>query len=70
MWAGVRHSQLKYARSMHVLGENTLANARALGYVDAHELYPDMPQSSLEEFAEYFYGQEEPGDYVVGRIDD
>ena len=66
----MRNSQLKYARSMHVLGENTLANAHALEYLDARALYPDLPRYSLEEFAEYYYGKEEPGDYALGRIGD
>ena len=50
-----------YARSICVLGENTLENAKALGYLDARELYPDIPVLSLEEFAEEFYKLPEPG---------
>ena len=52
---------LEYMVSMHVLGENTRANALALGYLDARELYPDVPVQSLEEFAREFYRLEEPG---------
>ncbi|KAI0359474.1 NAD-P-binding protein [Trametes cingulata] len=50
-----------YMYSLHILGENTLENAKRLGYLDAHELYPDVPQRSLEEFAKEYYTLEEPG---------
>ena len=70
VWAGVHRSRLKYAQSMHVLGENSLANALALGYLDARALYPDLPRYSLEEFAEYYYGKEEPGEYALGMLGD
>ncbi|KAI0359478.1 NAD-P-binding protein [Trametes cingulata] len=53
------HGQYMY--SMHVLGENTLENAKRLGYLDARELYPDIPKQTLEEFAKYYYSLEEPG---------
>ena len=53
---------LEYMVSMHVLGENTRANALALGYLDARELYPDMPRHSLEDFAKEFYAMKDPGD--------
>ena len=68
--AGLKVSPNEYMYSMHILGENTLENALALGYLDARALYPDLPQYSLEEFAEYYYGKEEPGDYALGRIGD
>ena len=51
----------EYAYSMSVLGENTLENAKKLGYLDAHELYPDIPVQSLAEYAKEFYAMEEPG---------
>ena len=51
----------EYAYSMSVLGENTLENAKKLGYLDAHELYPDIPVQSLAELAKEFYAMEEPG---------
>ena len=51
----------EYTYSMSVLGENTLENAKKLGYLDAHELYPDIPVQSLAEYAKEFYAMEEPG---------
>ncbi|KAI0364826.1 NAD-P-binding protein [Pilatotrama ljubarskyi] len=57
----------QYMYSIHVLGENTLENAKRLGYLDARELYPDMPKHTLEEFAKYYYSLEEPGqEYMRG----
>ena len=55
------HGQLamtEYMISLHGLGENTLANAKKLGYLDAHELYPDVPQRKLEDFAAEWYAME------------
>ena len=51
----------EYQISMLVLGENTLENAKRLGYLDAQELYPDIAPLSLEEFAKRFYAMEDPG---------
>ena len=51
----------EYAYTMSVLGENTLENVKKLGYLDARELYPDIPVQSLAEFAKEFYAMEEPG---------
>ncbi|RPD52588.1 NAD-P-binding protein [Lentinus tigrinus ALCF2SS1-6] len=51
----------QYMYSMHFLHENTLENAKRLGYLDARELYPDIPAQSLEEYAKEFYGLPEPG---------
>ena len=51
----------EYQVSMLVLGENTLENAKRLGYLDARELYPDMPQWTLEDFAKDFYTMADPG---------
>ncbi|TFK83840.1 NAD-P-binding protein [Polyporus arcularius HHB13444] len=58
MWA-------QYMNSMHFLQENTLENAKRLGYLDARELYPDLPAQSLGEFAKEFYNLPEPGDVYV-----
>ena len=55
----------QYANSMHFLKENTLENAKRLGYLDAHELYPDVPAQSLEEFAKEFYSLPEPAKVVM-----
>ncbi|KAH9925899.1 uncharacterized protein BXZ73DRAFT_78878 [Epithele typhae] len=57
----VTQSWAEYVISMHFLRENTLENAKALGYLDAQELYPDAPAQSLEEFAKEFYALEDPG---------
>ncbi|KAH9928022.1 NAD-P-binding protein [Epithele typhae] len=51
---------MAYVKSLFALGENSLASAKKLGYLDAHELYPDMPQPKLERFAEWFYSLEDP----------
>ncbi|KAI0706011.1 NAD-P-binding protein [Cerioporus squamosus] len=51
----------QYMKSIHFLQENTLENAKRLGYLDARELYPDIPAQSLEEFAKEFYSLPEPG---------
>ncbi|KAI0667037.1 NAD-P-binding protein [Trametes maxima] len=50
----------QYMHSIHILEENTLANAKRLGYLDARELYPDIPRHTLEDFAKEFYSREEP----------
>ncbi len=44
-----------YMYSMHILGENTLENAKRLGYLDVRELYPDVPRYTHEDFAKEFY---------------
>ncbi|OJT12163.1 hypothetical protein TRAPUB_11273 [Trametes pubescens] len=46
---------------MHILDENTLENAKRLGYLDVRELYPDVPRYTLEGFAKEFYTWENPG---------
>lgn len=43
--------------SIHFLGENSLANAKKLGALDAKELYPDIVQTSFKEYVKAFYGQ-------------
>lgn len=50
-----------YMYSMHILSENTLENAKRLGYLDVRELYPDVPRYTLEDFAKEFYTWENPG---------
>ncbi|RDX46055.1 NAD-P-binding protein [Lentinus brumalis] len=55
----------QYMLSLHFLQENTLENAKRLGYLDARELYPDIPAQSLEEYAKEFYSLPEPGEILV-----
>ncbi|TFK78526.1 NAD-P-binding protein [Polyporus arcularius HHB13444] len=55
----------QYMLSMHFLQENTLENAKRLGYLDARELYPDIPAQSLEDYAKEFYSLPEPGVYLT-----
>ncbi len=55
----------QYMLSMHFLQENTLENAKRLGYLDARELYPDIPAQSLEDYAKDFYSLPEPGVYLT-----
>lgn len=50
-----------YKYSIHILSENTLENAKRLGYLDVRELYPDLPRYTLEDFAKEFYSWERPG---------
>ncbi|KAI0740568.1 NAD(P)-binding protein [Earliella scabrosa] len=52
----------EYEYSVSILGENILENAKKLGYLDARELYPDIPVYSVEEYAKAFYAMEDPGD--------
>ncbi|KAI0740575.1 NAD-P-binding protein [Earliella scabrosa] len=52
----------EYAYSLHVLGENTLENAKKLGYLDARELYLDIPVQPFAEYAKEFYALKEPGE--------
>ncbi|KAI0764295.1 NAD-P-binding protein [Trametes elegans] len=63
--AHAKESMNEYMYSIHILGENTLENAKRLGYLDARELYPDIPKHPLEEFAKEFYGLEEPGEVYL-----
>ena len=56
----VQRAWAEYVTSIHFLGENTLENAKRLGYIDARELYPDIPVQSLEEYAKEFYSLPEP----------
>ncbi|KAI0657639.1 NAD-P-binding protein [Cubamyces menziesii] len=52
----------EYMLSVHILGENSLENAKRLGYLDVQELYPDMPKpATLEEYAKEFYAMDDPG---------
>ncbi|RPD58064.1 NAD(P)-binding protein [Lentinus tigrinus ALCF2SS1-7] len=62
-WTGhVMQSWNEYLYSMHILHENTLENAKRLGYLDARELYPDIATTTLEECAKEFYAMEEPAE--------
>lgn len=47
-WAGVYNSQYMY--SMFIRQDNSLENAKYLGYLDAHELYPDFKPRTIEEY--------------------
>ncbi|GBE78820.1 hypothetical protein SCP_0200170 [Sparassis crispa] len=55
-WATQAYCQYQY--SIHVLGENSLENAKALGYLDSRELYPDIVPDTLENYAPTFYENE------------
>ena len=52
----------QYMHSMHFLQENTLENAKKLGYLDARELYPDIIPTTYEEYVKEFYSLEDPGE--------
>ncbi|KAI0334654.1 hypothetical protein GY45DRAFT_1124766 [Cubamyces sp. BRFM 1775] len=39
----------EYTISIHILEENSLKNAKRLGYLDVRELYPGLPKHTLEE---------------------
>ena len=55
------HVQLTWAEyqySIHILGEDSLESAKKLGALDAHELYPDIPRTTFEKFAEAYYAAE------------
>ncbi|RPD58089.1 NAD-P-binding protein [Lentinus tigrinus ALCF2SS1-7] len=52
----------EYIYSIQILHENTLENAKRLGYLDARELYPDIATTTLEECAKGFYAMEEPAE--------
>ena len=60
--AQMKQGMSEYMLHLHFLQENTLENAKRLGYLDARELYPDIPAQSLEEFAKEFYSLPEPGE--------
>lgn len=47
----------EYMISIHFLGENSFANAKKLGALDARELYPDIAPRRFADFAKEFYGQ-------------
>ena len=64
--AVVMHAWNEYFYSIHILGENTLENAKRLGYLDARELYPDIPTITLEEYAKEFYALPDPA-VLYGR---
>jgi hypothetical protein len=48
---------LEYGVSKYVRNDNTLENARYLGYLDARDLYPDLkPRAFLELFEDLLNG--------------
>ncbi|KZT66152.1 NAD(P)-binding protein [Daedalea quercina L-15889] len=49
----------EYMISIHFLGENSLANAKKLGALDARELYPDIVPKRFADFVKDFYGKGE-----------
>ncbi|KAF4565676.1 hypothetical protein EYR36_002254 [Pleurotus pulmonarius] len=44
-----------YFRSLYIRGDNTLANATAMGRLDARRLYEDVPYADVEEEAKKHY---------------
>lgn len=40
---------MQYINSKFIRGDNTLENAKYLGYLDARELYPDFKPRTFEE---------------------
>ncbi|KAH9925889.1 NAD-P-binding protein [Epithele typhae] len=65
----VTYSLMDYNYSIHFAQESTLQNAKKLGHLDAHELYPDLVQRKFEEFATEFYAQKEPGDFLIDMLE-
>ncbi|TFY57722.1 hypothetical protein EVJ58_g6855 [Rhodofomes roseus] len=55
-WSHATWAFSEYMISIHFLGENTLANAKKLGALDAQELYPDIVPTGFADFAKEFYG--------------
>lgn len=53
--AHVVRSRNQYLHSMFVLQENTLKNAKRLGYLDVQELYPDIEPFTLKQYSRVFY---------------
>jgi hypothetical protein len=49
----------QYPISLYVRGDNTPENAKYLGYVDAHDLYPDFEYTSFDSFVD---------DLIAGKI--
>jgi hypothetical protein len=47
----------EYVYSLYCRGDNTLEKAKALGALDARELYPYFKPTTLEQWAKEFYGQ-------------
>ncbi|KAH9931871.1 uncharacterized protein B0H18DRAFT_871768 [Fomitopsis serialis] len=46
----------EYMISIHFLGEDSLANAKKLGALDARELYPDIAPKRFADFVKAYYG--------------
>ena len=57
----VKMLMAEYMYTLHISQENTLENAKKLGYLDVRELYPDIVPRSLERYAEQLYSLEDPG---------
>jgi hypothetical protein len=51
----IRLAYAEYRQSMHFRGDNTLANAKKMGALDARELYPNVKTKTLREYAKGFY---------------
>ena len=41
---------MQYLHSKHIRGDNSLDNAKYLGYLDARELYPDFSPITFEAY--------------------
>lgn len=48
----IAQSSADYAYSKYARGDNTLQNAKYLGYLDARELYPDIKPTTFAEFVQ------------------
>lgn len=51
----------QYAHSYGIRGDNTPEAAKYLGYLDAHELYPDVKITPLKEYWQKFVENKPPG---------
>jgi hypothetical protein len=45
----------EYLRSLYFRGDNTLANAKKYGALDALELYPEVKVHTMREYAQEYY---------------
>ena len=50
----------EYMYSLHIQQENTLANAKRLGFLNVQELYPDLKPHSFQQCAKEWYALEKP----------
>lgn len=51
----------QYANSHAVRGDNTPERAKYLGYLDSHELYPDVKTTTWREYFQNFVDNKPPG---------